>query len=100
MFPHSFIVFPVRQDKADVDDFVLTLDFNDQAILVAGDIENRGLPCRVGMRIIAPDFDEVVPHGFAGSPIPIVEGFSRIGVFGRKLHKRFPADDSHFSMFP
>jgi hypothetical protein len=90
----------VRENQADVDNFIPVFDFNDQAILVAGDIENRALPDQVGMWIIAPDFGEVAPHGFAGSPIPVVERFSRIGVFGRKLHKRFPANDSHFSMFP
>src|SRR5437868_6848473 len=100
MLPCSFIVFSVCEDKTDVDDLVLILDSDDQSVLVAGDVENRALSYGVGMRIVVPDFGQVVPGRFARAPIPVVKRFSGIQMFSYKRHKRFPTDDSHFSMFP
>ena len=96
--PSPFVVFRVREELLDVDPLVLKHQANDEAVVVATDVENREIAHHVCRRKRLPNILDVFPFGYNGRIEPNLQRGLGIGKLRRSFQEAPLAYDVHNSM--
>ena len=76
------------------------VDFRDEPVRVAFDIEHRELFHRICRRQFPPHFHKIFPDGLFRNPIPNIQGRADVGMRLGRLQQPLAADDVHFRPLP
>ena len=71
----------MREDVPDIDDLPSVLEYRDEPIFVASNVEHRESTYRVGVRKVGADIGQMSPSGSLGYPGPMQKRFQCVMVF-------------------
>jgi hypothetical protein len=96
LLPFAFVVFGMRQDVANVQSLAIEVNGDDQAILVATNVEHREFSHLIDAAPhVFANVGEPFPLGLTGQPIPSHERLFGVGMEVPKRAKGFLGDDMH-----
>ena len=70
----------MREDVPDIDDPPLVLDYRDEPIFVASNVERRESTYGVGVRKVGTDIGQMAPYGSLGYAVPMQQRLERVMV--------------------
>ena len=80
----------MREDVPDIDDLPSVLEYRDEPIFVASNVEHRESSYRVGVRKVGTDIGQMSPYGSLGYAVPMQKRFQRVWL-GLDHEKEFGA---------
>jgi hypothetical protein len=86
----------MREDVANIDRLPTVLDYGDEPVFVAADIEYRKNLHRIGVPEIFANIHEALPPGALGDHVPMHQGLQGVFVISCELGNGRLADDPHF----
>ena len=85
----------MREDVPDIDDLPSVLEYRDEPIFVASNVEHRESTYRVGVRKVGTDIGQMSPYGSLGYAVPMQKRFQRVMVCFAEFGNSSLTDDPH-----